>query len=351
MQPVLPSSNSLWDAVCQTANGYVIAVDLEGTIQSINRTEDGRPVDELIGRSIHDFSTHESQDTFLAILSDVFSTGAVRQLETSGKTITGEIACYAVRVGPILVNGRIDGAMICADDILPLKTSEANLRHERHVLRQLLEIQERERQLISYEIHDGFSQSLAGAIMHLQALEHATTHTTSLTKEDRHNLTKSMTLIRSSVVESRRLIAGLRPTSLDELGIVAAIESLVVEAHATTQSVIFSHTIPAERLVAQLETTIFRIVQECLTNIRKHAAAKNVNVSLEQVEDRDKTLSIRICVQDDGIGFDPSHVPEDRFGLEGIRQRARLLQREPVIRSVPGQGASIEVSLPMLLRH
>jgi len=348
MQPLLPSSNSLWDAVCQTASGYVIAVDLEGTIQSVNRTEDGRPVDELIGRSIHDFATHESQNIFLAVLADVFSTGAVRQLETSGKTITGEIACYAVRVGPILVDGRIEGAMICADDILPLKTSEENLRHERHVLRQLLDIQERERRLISYEIHDGFAQSLAGAIMHLQALEHANTNNTSLTKEDRHNLTQSVKLIRSSVAESRRLIAGLRPTSLDELGIVAAIESIVVEAQGTIQSVDFSHRLPADRLVTQLETTIFRIVQECLTNIRKHAAAKNVKVSLEQVGDQGKALSVRIHVQDDGIGFDPNRVPEDRFGLEGIRQRARLLKCEPVIRSAPGKGTTVEVCLPML---
>jgi two-component system, NarL family, sensor histidine kinase DegS len=214
-----------------------------------------------------------------------------------------------------------------------LKHSEQALDRERSMLRRLIDIQERERQLVSYEIHDGLAQYLAGAIMHLEAHLHA---------HESHELVEGMRLLRAAAEESRRLIGGLRPPALDELGIVEAIESLVADARIEIPQVSFTHALPARRLPAAVETTIFRLVQESLTNARRHADARSASVVLEHTPG-----GVHVRVSDDGRGFDPAKVSDERFGLEGIRQRCRLAGVEPRIESAPGRGTTIDVVLPV----
>jgi PAS domain S-box-containing protein len=335
-------AESLWQAVCTVASSYILVVDRDGTLLFANRPEQGRTVEEILGRNILDFAPPESVQQVRDSLQAVFSQGGVHTLETVARQLSGALACYVVRACPIEVKGDRVAAVLCVDDVLPLKTSEETLRHERHVLGQLLEIQERERQLVSYEIHDGLSQYLAGAMMHLQALEHASSTATLEEGRHKHDLDESLRLLRAAVDESRRLIGGLRPPALDELGLVDAVESLVEEARVEIGAVAFAHHLPGRRLEPQLETTIFRIVQEAITNARKHARAGHLEVELSRTADR-----VRIVVTDDGRGFDPAAVPEDRFGLEGIRQRSKLLGAEPRITSAPGRGTTIDVTLPV----
>jgi len=212
-----------------------------------------------------------------------------------------------------------------------------DIARERNLLRRLLEIQERERQLVSYEIHDGLAQYLAGAIMHFEAWRAALGDHPGVGE-----LREGMRLLRAAAEEARRLIEGLRPPALDELGIVAAIESLVSDARAEVPEVTFGHELGGPRLPPAVETTIFRIVQESLSNVRKHAAAHRARVDVRRAGDL-----VIVRVADDGRGFDPAGVPEDRFGLEGIRQRSRLMGAEPRIESLPGKGTTVEVCLPV----
>ncbi len=336
----LPPAESLWQAICETVSGFILIVNREREIKYCNRVAAGRSLNDVLNHSLLDFTTPESAAKVDHILKDVFADGAIHSLETSGKRLSGEISHFLIHVGPIIVDGRIDGAIICVDDILALKKSEALLQHERLVLKHLLDIQERERQLVSYEIHDGLSQYLAGAMMHLQAFEHA-----SSTQPTNRNLTDALRLLRAAVDESRRLITGLRPPALDELGIIDATESLVVDARTDVPRVTFSHSLGLGRLPPYVETTIFRIVQESLSNARKHAKAQSIDVSIDSVDE----LHVRITIKDDGIGFNPTHVPEERFGLEGIRQRSRLLGGEASIVSEPGTGTLIQVTLPLAM--
>jgi signal transduction histidine kinase len=219
---------------------------------------------------------------------------------------------------------------------LALKQSERDLQRERCMLRRLIDIQEKERQLVSYEIHDGLAQYIAGAIMHLEA------HLHDLEGREPRDLMEGMRLLRAAAEESRRLIGGLRPPSLDELGIVAAIESLVADARTEIPQVMFTHGLPDGRLPAPLETAIFRVVQESLNNARRHAKARSTSVTIEQAPG-----GVHVCIRDDGRGFDLAQVPDDRFGLEGIRQRTRLFGGDLRITSAPGAGTTIEVSLPV----
>ena len=97
-----------------------------------------------------------------------------------------------------------------------------------------------------------------------------------------------------------------------------------------------------ERLEPLLEATIYRIVQQAINNIQRHSRAERAEIRLTQQGDW-----IHLEIQDWGIGFDPSSVSEDRFGLQGIRERARLMRGRAVIDSAPGKGTQINVDLPV----
>ncbi len=328
---------ALWEAIWRTTGEYVVVVDREGIIRACNRVDDDFTIDQIVGHSLVQFTVPESSAALGEMLRQVFATGELRTLETTVRRLDGGLSYFALRLAPISRDGRVVAALICCENIRPLKHTEQALTRERNVLRRLLEIQERERRLVSYEIHDGLAQYLAGALMHLQAHEHA------LPADARAGeFQQGLRLLQAATEESRRLIGGLRPPALDELGIVAAIESLVAEASADVPRISFTHELSGDRLPPQIETIVFRIVQEALSNVRKHAAARTVEVAVSRTGGR-----LHVRVSDDGRGFDPAAVPEDRFGLEGIRQRCHLTGGEPRITSKPGAGTTIEVALPI----
>jgi signal transduction histidine kinase len=156
-----------------------------------------------------------------------------------------------------------------------------------------------------------------------------------------------ITMLRQSHSEARRLISGVRPPILDEAGIVAAISHLVNEQKRhTTPKIEFHSKVEFNRLVPILENAIFRIVQESLTNACRHGKSKRIAVELVQHGDQ-----LRIAVRDWGVGFDPQKAEDGRFGLEGIRERTRLLGGTSHIDSRPGEGTTITVELPVVLRE
>ncbi|NDC53501.1 MAG: sensor histidine kinase [Planctomycetia bacterium] len=229
------------------------------------------------------------------------------------------------------------------DDTRALRETERAFRAERQALRQLLRTQERERQLVSYEIHDGLAQFQAGAVMYLESCLHGLEALDDPRLADVTGAcAEGLRLLRAAADEARRLIDGLRPPLLDELGIEEAVESLVQELRSVVTDVEFVHPHPLGHIDPDVATTAFRIVQESLSNVRKHARARRVRVALEPLAG-----DLALSVSDDGAGFDPEAVPEDRFGLEGIRQRARLFGREAAITTAPGRGTRIDVALPL----
>ncbi len=165
-------------------------------------------------------------------------------------------------------------------------------------------------------------------------------------KESERAYDAGLELLRQSHFEARRLISGVRPPILDESGVVAAVAHLVYELRTPKgPKVEFRSKVEFSRLAPILENAIYRIAQEGLANARAHSESKKVSVGLMQRGDR-----LRIVIRDQGIGFDPKTVEEGRFGLEGIRERARLLGGKLAIDSAPGRGARIVVDLPIVLR-
>jgi PAS domain S-box-containing protein len=227
-----------------------------------------------------------------------------------------------------------------AQDITKRKLAEEKLKREERLSRRLLDLQERERQLLAHDIHDGFVQDVTGAKMLLEGLRHRIENRGTYRPEE---LRVIEDLLSKAIREGRRLIGDLRPLIIDEEGVIEAINYLVAEnCSKGSVAIAFEQKVKFQRLPPLLEGTIFRIVQEALTNIRRHSKATQAAIRLDE---RDGTL--RIEVRDNGIGFDPAKLPEDRFGVRGIAERARLFGGTARIESIPGRGTRIYVKLPI----
>lgn len=226
-------------------------------------------------------------------------------------------------------------------DTTERREAQEALKREHRSLEHMLRASDHERQLIAYDIHDGLAQQLVGAIMQFQVYEQ---FKGSRPDEARMAYDGGMTLLRQGHAEARRLISGVRPPILDESGVVAAIAHLVHDpVFESGPKLRFRSKVAFTRLPSVVENVIYRIAQEGLTNARNHSRSAKIVVSLLQRGDR-----LRIEIRDWGIGFEPKAVQENRFGLQGIRERARLLGGKCSIKSELGKGTSIVVELPVV---
>jgi len=221
-----------------------------------------------------------------------------------------------------------------------LEAANQSLLKERSVLQRLLDLHDRDRQLIAYEIHDGIVQDMTAALMFFETAAESLREKGQRAAE--HYL-HGIQLLRSSIHEARRLINGLRPPVLDEFGLIDAIGNHIEELRSQSAIEIdFEHDVQFTRLAPVVETAIYRIVQEALNNLWQHSRTQRAAVSIHQ---RDQ--HVEIVVRDWGRGFDPGQVKPKRFGLLSIRDRARLLGGEALIASAPDQGTTVRVSLPV----
>jgi signal transduction histidine kinase len=196
-----------------------------------------------------------------------------------------------------------------------------------------VELQELDRRRIAGDIHDGISQRLVSAWYHLRA---AIALNQDQAVDDELAVTSA--LLSEALEDSRRAITGLRPTLLDDLGLSAAITSVA----STLGDVDVAVELAECALAPHVETGLFRIAQEALQNVVKHAHATRVEVTL--VPDGDAVV---FTVTDDGTGFDPAAgAGPTSFGLAGMHERAVLLGATLLVRSTPGEGTAIAVRLP-----
>jgi signal transduction histidine kinase len=219
----------------------------------------------------------------------------------------------------------------------------------RQLARQVLLVQEEERKRIARELHDESSQALTGLALNLQVLIETAETAGVRDTEFKARLKRAHSLAVQIGAEVSRLIADLRPTLLDTLGLVPAIRQYA-ETSLTPLEInvslelekIEGHTLPAE-----VEVGLFRWAQVAIGNIVEHSQAKNATISLKREGDE-----LALIIKDDGKGFDVSQITEIEAsgrggGLFGGKERVRLLGGECVIQSQPGQGTTATATIPI----
>jgi signal transduction histidine kinase len=211
-------------------------------------------------------------------------------------------------------------------------------------VRRLQVAQEEERRRVAYEIHDGLAQVAASAHQHLQTF--ADYHTPSSATE-REALQRTVELVQRTVREARRVIAGLRPTALDDFGLATAIRLEVEALRSEGWQVTYEEDLGDQRLPSTIETALYRVAQEALTNIRKHAGRARVLVSLEHDQ-----RAVHLEVRDWGRGFGATSPherarPGERVGLLGMQERVALLRGRCTVTSQPGAGTQVLVEVPL----
>jgi signal transduction histidine kinase len=222
-----------------------------------------------------------------------------------------------------------------------LQQSQDNLRASqeryRSLTRRLLEQQERERGELARELHDQLGQSLVAIALNLEAIEG------ELSPSSRARVPESTQIIRKMIEQVRTLAFELRPATLDEFGLVEALQNLV-SRHGERAGVraSFNATSPDARASDEIETACFRIAQEALSNVAQHARARHVEVTLTAQDD-----TLELTVKDDGVGFNVEGLHAG-LGLVGIAERAELVGGRFDIESAPGAGTTLRAVFPLL---
>jgi signal transduction histidine kinase len=205
--------------------------------------------------------------------------------------------------------------------------------------RRLVEVQESERRYISRELHDEASQALASLMVGLRLIERDAHDPESVTAG-----AADLKTIADGVIENlQRLAMDLRPASLDHLGLVAALEQYAQAISDRHKLVLRYEVIGIEdRLAPDKETAIYRIVQEALSNVVRHAQATRIDVLLEK-----RGQKLIVIVEDNGVGFDPNEAARSgRLGLVGINERVDMLDGTLTIESQPGVGSTLFLEVP-----
>jgi two-component system, NarL family, sensor histidine kinase DevS len=211
-------------------------------------------------------------------------------------------------------------------------------RVARDALRRVVSAQELERQRLARELHDETGQALTSILLGLKSFDDAAS------PEDVAAATSELReLVVSTLQDVRRLAVELRPQALDDFGIVSALERLVETFREQTGiQVDLEPRLGNERLPPDVETTLYRIMQEALTNVVKHAQAKRVSIVLTR-----RDGSVTAVIEDDGRGFDESQAGENGLGLLGMSERVALVDGRLNVESSPGSGTTLSIEVPV----
>jgi signal transduction histidine kinase len=192
----------------------------------------------------------------------------------------------------------------------------------------------RERNRLARELHDTLAHSLTGLSVQLKALETLLVHDPARAHVQ---LLETQGTVRTGLQEVRRAIQALRATPLEDLGLAEALRQLCTRLSERSGAVVRHDIADLPSLDPLTEQTIYRIAETALANVEQHAGAATITVRLKPAPDG----RLQLEVTDDGVGFDPASVPDNRFGLAGMAERAQLIGAAFHIEATPGKGARV----------
>lgn len=220
-------------------------------------------------------------------------------------------------------------------------TLERSTNENRRLTRRMIDLQEQERRHLARELHDEIGQCITAIHADAVTIRDHQGLRQPVMRESAEAIVEAAARIKNMV---RSMLQRLRPATLDRLGLEPALREMVAGFRNRHPQLACNMHIddPLPGISEEVSITVYRVVQECLTNIARHAHATNVQMGLRHVADTD---SIELDVRDDGCGFDVVSVPRG-FGLHGMRERVRALNGFYKLESQPGRGTSVQVRLP-----
>jgi signal transduction histidine kinase len=245
----------------------------------------------------------------------------------------------------VLVQELADRAAMAIDNTRLFEQLTDREQRLQELVGRLLLSQEEERRKVAYDVHDGLAQVAASAHQHLQAFAF---QFESDLPEAQAQLARCLELARQTIREARRVISNLRPTALDDFGLAAAVRLQIEQLSSEGWDIDYTENLGERRLPPPIETALFRIVQEALNNVHKHAGSTRALVSLMAEDGR-----VHLIVRDWGNGFEPDRLSGgtsagERVGLPGMKERAALIGGTCIVASRPGEGTIVQVDVPLL---
>lgn len=332
-----------WRSLVENAPSTIVMVDRDLRIVFTNRTETARRVEDVVGLSVDCFVAPHERERVRDLLGSVFETGEPLSYETMATDADGSpIGWYSSRVGPVIRNGEVESLIIIATNVTEKKKTDEELAESRSRLRslsaRLQSAQEEERLHIARELHDEMGQLLTALKLDLAWLESRLENDALLER------TEAMgELVDTTIETARRIASRLRPRILDDLGLAAAVDWLVQDVCERAGLEYALHVeLGGRRVEGDRALAVFRICQEALTNVVRHADASRVEITLT-CDDTDVLLTIA----DDGKGIAPGQVSaEQSLGLPGLRERALMLGGGVEVQGAPGAGTLISARIP-----
>lgn len=232
-------------------------------------------------------------------------------------------------------------------DLQEVSSQLENLQHKQLLGLRIIKAQEDERQRVARDIHDGPAQLMSNVVLKAEICEKMIDVDLEKARIELKSLKK---IVRDSLQDVRKIIYNLRPMSLDDLGLVPTLQRYIMTFQEDSGiSVSFKTRGIFEDIKSLISLTVFRIVQESINNIRKHADARSVTINLESTE-----KDLKLYIYDDGRGFDIESLKAKSddisggFGLISMRERIDLLGGELNISSEPGKGTRLNIAIPFI---
>ena len=327
-------------AIVQSSDDAIVGKTLDGVIASWNEGAErlfGYTAEEAVGQPIFLIIPEDRRAEEEDVLSRLRRGERIDHFETIRQSKDGRRLPMSLCVSPIRDDqGRIIGASKVGRDI-----SDRLERERAQLLTRLVVAQEDERARMARELHDQLGQQMTALRVTLETLKAAAL--------DRHDLRAQIEMLQEMARQLDADVAfrvrGLRSAVLETRGLAAALREYVGNWSQHFSVPLRLHTnLTEDRLPPEVEGTMYRVVQEALNNVLKHARAVHVDIALERHADH-----VSLIIEDDGVGFDPSNtaISTGGVGLLGMRERAALIGADLQIESTAGRGTTVLVRVPL----
>jgi PAS domain S-box-containing protein len=338
----LKSAEERWRSLVTNAPVHIFTIDQEGTILYTNRVAPHLTLEQVIGSSVYTFLPPKAKADTEKVLTSVFKTGTPQKYESCIHRTDGTDVWYENQVAPIHQDGETISAIFIATDITHRRQAEQLLREQQE---KVVIMQERER--FAQELHDGLGQVMGYINMQLYTAMDllAQGHKNQL----HTTLQKLATISQNSHADIRASIMAIQNKSEVSQNFLNSLNTYLKEYQQQYHIIVhrsFPENLPPHPFAPIVEDQIIRLIQESLTNVRKHAEVKEVRLMLLLNDEH-----TQIIIEDEGIGFDlPSQTTSPKsdmhFGLTIMAQRIQEIGGDLQIRTAPGNGTKVIIQIP-----